>query len=114
MAQHLASIRSKLSDEEVAFVKAAFGLDLRNPLLDEQSVATIEAKQLFEEIEGLMAKVKDNERVRLLRHPICSFCSGSPEAVGPLAQSNRGVAICSKCAQECVVRIREEGTPSGA
>ena len=56
MAQHLASIRSKLSDEEVAFVKAAFGLDLRNPLLDEQSVATIEAKKLFRRDRGANGK----------------------------------------------------------
>jgi len=110
---HLNSIRSKLSEDEVSFLKRRFGVDLNSPDLEEQIAVVAELESLSEKIESLQSHAAAGERTRLVNHPQCAFCDRGSVAAGPLAQSSRGISICGSCAQECISSI-EEGLRSDA
>lgn len=110
---HLKSIRSKLSKDEVAFIGRKFGIDLSNPDLEEQIAAVAELELLSRKIEAIHSKAALADSARRVNHPSCAFCGGSSAERGPLAQSRRGVSICRACANECIASIDKE-TPSDA
>jgi hypothetical protein len=110
---HLNSIRSKLSTDEISFLKRRLGFDLNNPDLEEQIAAVAELESLSQKIESIQSHAAAGERAQLVNQPQCAFCGRGTMAAGPLAQSRRGVSICRSCAQECISSI-EEGRGSDA
>jgi len=98
---YLKSVRNKLSDAELAYLKEEFGLELRDPpatVLSEHELA----RQRFEVIEAA-ARSYDTEGPRA-----CTFC-GDP--AGPLVQSPVGSCICKACAAHCT-KLFQAGTAS--
>ncbi len=106
MTDHLKNIRAKLTDAELAFLKQAHGIELRDPTL----AATLS------EIDDTRAQIIAIEE-RALRHsrerdgdpPHCSFCNGTVLEVGPLAKSSRGPNICKACAQHSIATLDAGG-----
>ncbi len=110
---HLKSIRSKLSKDEVAFISRKFGVDLSHADLEEQIAAVAELESLSRKIEAVQSKAASADHAQQIDHPSCAFCGGGSAERGPLAQSRRGVSICRACAHECIASIDKE-TPSDA
>ena len=88
MVDHIASIRAKLTDAELAFLKETHGIDPRDP----------EILSALSELAEVRAPILAIEESAL---PHCSFCDGSTHAVGPVAKSPGGALICHDCAVAC-------------
>jgi hypothetical protein len=108
MADHIASIRAKLTDAELAFLKEAHGIELRDP---EMVAALSEYDQARAQILAIEERALRNARERDGEPPHCSFCDGSSHAVGPLAASPRGPLICHDCAVACasIITAQQQG-----
>ena len=98
MVDHIASIRAKLTEAELAFLKEAHGIELRDPDVAAalSEIGEARAQILAIEESVLRKRGNDGEPAR------CSFCDGSTHTVGPLAKSSRGPLICHDCAVACV------------
>lgn len=98
MKDFASSIRAKLTDAELSWIKDQSGLELRDP----KHVAALEA------LEGAARELyrlsEINDPNRLTRS--CSFCGEPRQAVGPLAQGQSGAMICRACAGEAVEALR--------
>jgi len=105
MTVRLASIRAKLTDAELAYLKQVFGLELRD---------TAGATH-FSQIDDARAQLLiAQESLRRLspqgqeEGPPCSFCNAASSAVGPLALSAYGSYICRACATACLELFQKE------
>jgi hypothetical protein len=91
VTNHLANIRAKLTAEELAHLKVAYGLDLGSP---EHLLALSE----FEQARTRLQVIED----RAVRQKQCHFCFGTVHSVGPLVRAAQGAQICQSCASACV------------
>jgi hypothetical protein len=108
MVDHIANIRAKLTDAELAHLKEAHGIDLRDP---EIAAALSELDEARAQILAIEEPVLRKARERDGESPHCSFCDGSTHAVGPLAKSPRGPLICHACAVACasIITTQSQG-----
>jgi hypothetical protein len=97
---NLSKIRAKLTDEDLSYLKAALGVDLRDP---EVIAALVE----LERVRKQLALVEREMQAR------CGFCDRSSAVVGSLARSSQGFCICKGCAESCIQVIEAGDTPSG-
>jgi hypothetical protein len=102
MPDLITSIRSKLSQAELIFLKENFGVELRDP---EVVAAISEMAENRAKILAIEERALRVLRERQGRTPSCSFCGATPYAVGPLAQSPRGPLICKSCAEHCISTV---------
>jgi len=94
---YLKSVRNKLSDAELAYLKQEFGLELHDPpagALSDQELA----RQRLELVSQPAAHSSHSNAGDPLT---CSFCGGSADSVAPLVRSPRGSCICKACAAHC-------------
>ena len=91
----LSKIRAKLTDEDLSYLKATFGVDLRDPDLIAAQV----------ELENARKQLGLVEREMLAR---CAFCNRSSAVVGALAKSAQRVCICKGCAEACIQAIEAD------
>ena len=102
MIDHIANIRAKLTDAELAFLAQAHGIDLRDPAV----AATLsEFDATRAQILAIEERASRSARERAGELAHCSFCDASSYAVGHLAKSPRGPLICHDCAVACVSAI---------
>jgi hypothetical protein len=102
MPTDIASIRAKLNEADLAFLKQAYGLELRDP---EAVLALSAIDDARNRVLAVQERALRKFRERDGRMPHCSFCDGSTHAVGPLAQSSFGPLICKACALASVAAI---------
>ena len=91
----LSKIRAKLTDEEITYLKATFGVDLRD---SEAIAAQVELERARKQLDRV-------EREMLAR---CAFCNRSSAVAGTLVKSSQGVCICKECAEWCIQAIEAD------
>jgi len=97
MDNPLQSIRRKLSDSELSYLKDVCGVDLGDPQVREAVVALDAARN---SLEAVQASRRWSNRPR-----VCSFCGRSSHVAGALAQAPDGACICTECASRCIEEI---------
>ena len=94
---YLKSVRNKLSDAELAYLKQEFGLELRDQpatVLSEQELA----RQRLKVVHPAAAPSSHSDTGDPLT---CTFCGGTADSVAPLVLSPVGSCICKACAAHC-------------
>ena len=107
MTDHLKNIRAKLTDAELAFLKQAHGIELRDPKL---AAALSEIDDARAQIMAIEERAIRHARERTGERPQCSFCDATSLELGPLAKSPRGPTICRACAKHCIDTLAAEDT----
>lgn len=96
----LSNIRAKLTDEELTYLKATLGVDLRDP---DVIAAQVELERARKQLDLV-------EREMLAR---CAFCNRSSAVAGSLAKSSEGICICKECAESCIQAIKGDNAMKG-
>jgi ClpX C4-type zinc finger len=89
-----------LTDEELTYLKATFGVDLRDPEVIAAHVGLERARKQLDFVEREMLAS-------------CAFCNRSSAVAGALAKSSQGVCICKACAESCIQAIEGDDAPEG-
>jgi hypothetical protein len=111
MNRHLRSIRSKLSEAELSYLKDEWGLELRDP---EVVAALSELDAAWQRLEVFAAATRSSHSNS--GEPLtCAFCGRTANTAGPLVQAPTRTHICSDCASHCLALLRTSRTDhSGA
>ena len=105
MASDVDQIVAKLTARELDFLQDTFGVDLRNTSSKEAFDTLRETRRRIRAIEE---KVLRKRRTENGERPCCSFCNGTPEAVGMLCQSSMGPYVCGSCAKAVIELLSAE------